>query len=157
MSLTVALNTARAALQTTSAQIAVSGRNISGANDPSYSRKIALPVTTADGSAQILTISRASDVALYHRVIEATSGSASQQALLGGLNQLHETVGDTDSSQSPAAKITVLANALQQFANGPDDASLGQAVVTAAGNLATGLNGATQTVQKIRSDADTQI
>src|SRR5437588_12815982 len=102
MSLTVALNTARAALQTTSAQIAVSGRNIAGANDPSYSRKIALSVTTADGSAQILTISRASDVALYHRVIEATSGSASQQALVGGLDQLQEPAGATVARQSPA-------------------------------------------------------
>ena len=74
----VALNTARAALQTTSAQIAVSGRNVSGANDPSYSRKIALPVTTADGSARLLTISRATDVALYHRMIGATSGASSQ-------------------------------------------------------------------------------
>ena len=110
------MNTARAALQTTSAQIAVSGRNIAGANDPSYSRKIALPVTGPDGGAQILTIVRATDVALYHRMIDATSSAAGQQAILDGLDQLQQTVGDTDSQQSPAAKITILANALQQFA-----------------------------------------
>lgn len=157
MSLTVALNTARTALQTTAAQIAISGRNIAGANDPSYSRKIALPVTGADGSAQILSISRASDIALYHRVIVATSNASSQQALLDGLDQLQQTVGDTDSQESPAAKITVLANSLQQFANAPDDARLGQAVVTAATGLASGLQRATQTVQKVRADSDTAI
>ena len=47
MSLSVALNTARTALQTTAAQIAVSGSNISGADDPTRSRKIALPTTDA--------------------------------------------------------------------------------------------------------------
>src|SRR5207249_2068564 len=153
MSLTVALNTARAALQTTSAQIAISGRNVAGANDPSYSRKIALPITSPDGSAQLLTISRATDIALYHRMVGATSGASNQQALLDGLERLQETVGDTDSPESPAAKITVLANALQQFANAPDDRQLGQAAITAAKNLASGLNGASQTVQKVRSDA----
>ena len=157
MSLTAALNTARAALQTTSQQIAISGRNIAGANDPTYSRTIALPTTTADGTSQILTITRASNDALYSRMLDATSTSSSQQALLDGLNQLQQTVGDTDSSQSPSAKITALATSLQQYANAPDNSQLGQAVVTAASNLATGLNAATQTVQKVRSDADAQI
>jgi flagellar hook-associated protein 1 len=157
MSLTAALNTARAALQTTSQQIAVSGRNIAGANDPSYSRTIALPVTTADGSAQVLTITRASNAALYGRMLVATSSSTSQQALLDGLNQLQQTVGDTDTSQSPAAKITALVTSLQQYANAPDNSQLGQAAVTAANDLTTGLNAASQTVQKVRSDADAQI
>ena len=77
MSLTAALNTARAALQTTSQQIAISGRNIAGANDPTYSRTIALPTTTADGTSQILTITRASNDALYSRMLDATSTSSS--------------------------------------------------------------------------------
>ena len=131
MSLSVALNTARTALQTTATQIAVSGSNIAGADDPTRSRKIALPTTDPTGSSHVVTITRATD----HPAADAVSRrrsrrSASSQALLDGLNRLQDTVGDTADGTSPAARIAALATALQALANAPADRSLGQAAVT---------------------------
>lgn len=157
MSLTVAMNTARSSLLATSSQIAVSGKNVAGASDPTYSRKIAVTTTMADGSARVLSITRATDVAVFFRMLGATSAASSQDALLTGLDRLQGTIGDTEDGNSPAALIGELDSALQQYANSPDDAALAQAVVTAADDLADALNGATATVQQVRADADEEI
>jgi len=157
VSLTVAMNTARSSLLATSSQIAVSGKNVAGASDPTYSRKVAVTTTMADGSARVLSITRATDVAVFFRMLESTSAAASQDALLTGLDRLQETIGDTEDGQSPAALIGSLDSALQQYANAPDDAALAQAVVTAADDLASALNDATATVQQVRADADDEI
>lgn len=157
MSLMAALNTARSSLASTAAQIAVSGRNVSGAEDPSYARKIALVATSADGAGRVVSVGRAANVALFQRLLETKSTTATEQARLDGLNRLHETVGDTADGASPGALVGVLSDALIQYANAPDDAQRGQAVVTAAIDLAQSLNRATTAVQAVRSDADTAI
>ena len=51
------------------------GRNIAGAGDPTYTRKIALTTTTADGAATILSVSRASDLKLFYAMLGSTSVS----------------------------------------------------------------------------------
>ena len=52
-----------------------------------------------------------------------------------------------------------LKQALQQYANAPDNTTLAQAAVTSAKDMATALNQATKTVQTVRqgADADTQF
>lgn len=157
MSLTAALYTARSSLQAISSQVSVSGRNIAGAHDPAYSRKLALTTTTADGSARIVSITRAADMALYLRMLGATSNAAGQHALRDGLERLAATIGDPDLKQSPAARIGALNDALQQYANRPDDMTLAQGVVTGAQDLATSLNAAAKAVQQVRGDADADI
>jgi flagellar hook-associated protein 1 FlgK len=154
VSLAVALNNARASLLTTAKQIAVSGRNIAGADDPSFTRKIALPTTGGNGAVAIRAITRATDFGLIQRVLSSNSATSSQQALLDGLERLHETIGDTNSGSSPAAKIAALATALQTQANAPDDRNLGQVTVAAAQSVVTSLASATATVYSIRNDAD---
>ena len=157
MSLSVALNTARQALQTTATQIAVSGSNIANADDPTKSRKIATATVDASGSSQIRTITRATNDSILTQYLSANSRSAGSQALLDGLNRLQDTVGDTADSTSPAAKIAALSTALQAYANQPSDASLGQAAVTAAQSVASALNSASQTATAVRNDADSAM
>lgn len=157
MSLSLAFNSARSSLTATSTQIEVSARNIGGAGDPTYSRKIASLTTTAVGSAYVVMISRASDQALYTRMISATSSTASKQALLDGYNQLQQAVGTVDSEQSPAARVSALDAALKQYRNAPDDLSLAANAVNAAKDLATSLNTAAQAVLDVRTDADAAI
>jgi flagellar hook-associated protein 1 FlgK len=157
MSLSVALNTARSSLLATSTQISVSGKNIAGADDPAYSRKLALTTTTADGSARIISITRASDMALYFRMLAATSNAAGQQAMQNGLDRLASTVGDPALEQSPAARLGALKAVLQHAANHPDDMSLAQGVVSEGRDLAAGLNEASRTVIEVREDADADI
>jgi len=152
MSLSVAYNTARSSLQASQSQMAVVARNTSGATDPSYSRKIGV-LTTTGGAARV-TVLRASDQALLTKMLETTSASATQKALLEGLTKLSETIGDTELDQSAAARVGALHSALQQYANAPDNATLARAFVKAASDLADTLNRATAAIQSVRLEAD---
>ncbi|MBF9235649.1 flagellar hook-associated protein FlgK [Microvirga alba] len=152
MGLSLALNTARSSLLASSSQLAVVSRNTAGATDPFYSRKVATLVT-GGGSARV-SITRASDAALFFKMLGTTSNAASQQAVLEGLDKLKQTVNDTALNQSPAARIGALNSALQQYANEADNPILAKAVLTRASELANALNDATATVQKVREDAD---
>jgi flagellar hook-associated protein 1 len=152
MSLSVAYNTARSSLQASQSQMAVVSRNTSGASDPNYSRKIGA-LTTTGGYARI-TVLRASDQALLTKMLETTSDSATQKALLEGLQKLSQTVGDTELDQSAAARVGMLNSALLQYANAPDNPVLARAFVKAASDLADTLNQVTATIQSVRLEAD---
>lgn len=155
MSLSVAYNTARSSLQASQSQMAIVSRNITGASDPSYSRKIAALVTQG-GAARVVTL-RASDAALLSKMLETTSDAATQKALLEGLEKLSQTVGDTELDESVAARIGALDSALKQYANAPDNQQYARAFVKAANDLASSLNQATTAVQAVRLEADGKI
>lgn len=156
MGLTLALNTARASLLANSNQIAVSARNVAGANDPGYSRKIATLVAGSAGGATV-TITRAGDPALYARTLAASSDAARGDALLSGLAKLAQTIGDTDDATAPAARLSALEAALQATANQPDNLQLARDAVEAARALAGSLNGAADAVHAVRAEADAGI
>lgn len=155
MSLSVAYNTARSSLQASQSQMAIVSRNITGATDPSYSRKIAALVTQG-GAARVVTL-RASDAALLSKMLETTSDAATQKALLEGLEKLSQTVGDTELDESVSARIGALDSALKQYANAPDNQQYARAFVKAANDLASSLNQATAAVQAVRLEADGKI
>ncbi|SHO63224.1 flagellar hook-associated protein 1 FlgK [Pseudoxanthobacter soli DSM 19599] len=157
MSLSLALNTAKSSMASVSAQISTSAKNISGATDATYSRKIAATTTTADGSVRYTTVRRAQDTALYNKMLGATSSAAEKDALLNGLDRLADTVGDTENEGSPASKIQALANTLTQYANLPSDQDRAASAVTAAKDLAATLNDATSTVTSVRQQADADM
>ncbi|AWB23937.1 flagellar hook-associated protein FlgK [Methylobacterium currus] len=152
MGLSLALNSARSALLATSSQIAASTRNIAGANDPNYSRKVVSLVSGAGGTTVVVT--RASDAALFTRKLSASSAAAEGQALLDGLTALSRTVGDTSDAGSPAARLGTLNAALQAAANRPDDAGLARTAVESARDLATSLDSAASAVHDARARAD---
>jgi flagellar hook-associated protein 1 FlgK len=155
MGLQIALSTARNALLATSSQIAVASRNVAGANDAGYARKIATLVT-GNGNAQVI-ITRAGDQALFTRKLGATSDEAASAARLDGLKTLAQTVGDTADATSPAARLGALSAALQAAANQPDSSDLARSAVNAARDLAGSLNDAAAAVQSVRADADSAI
>jgi flagellar hook-associated protein 1 FlgK len=157
MSLSVALNTAKSSLQASGVQTSVTSRNISNQSVAYYSRKIANTVTIPGGGVRIAGIERATDTALFKTMLKSTSGAAAQQALLEGMTKLSETVGDPELEQSPAAKLGKLTNALQQYAAGPENSILAQAVLGAAQGMATTLNQATDAVQDTRRKADADM
>lgn len=156
MGLTLALNTARASLLATSNQMAVSARNVAGANDPGYSRKVATLVAGSAGGATV-TITRAGDPALYARTLAASSDAARGDALLTGLTKLAQTIGDTDDPTAPAARLSTFQAALQAAANQPDNAQLAGDAVEAAKALAGSLNQAADAVHAARAEADAGI
>ena len=157
MSLSAALDGAIAGLSVASAQISVVSRNIANQSNANASRKIA-NVVTVNGFPTVTSVSRASDDALVKNLLSANGDQAQQSAISDSLTQLEATLGTpTNDSTSPAALIGTLQSALQTYAASPQTIAGAQAAVTAADNLAQGLNSASATVQSVRQQADANI
>lgn len=154
MSLTVGLDIARKGLSATAEQTSVVSRNVMRAGEALATRKTAHLTTAPGGGAQVVSITRATNAALFDKLLGTTSDAAAQKAISTALAKLGEVVGDPQLGTSPAALVGKLGNALTQFAAQPSDAVRAQAVVIAADELATALNDATTQVRDIRARAD---
>lgn len=158
MSLTAALDSARASLMASGIQSSTISRNIAGASATGYSRKIAVLDNLPGTGVYVAAIQRAASGGLFTNVLTATSASAKQSAIYDGLQKIAAaTVDDPELDQSPTAKLNALKQALQQYANAPDNTTLAQAAVTSAKDMATTLNQATKTVQSVREGADADM
>ncbi len=158
MSLTAALESARSSLMASGVQSSVISRNIAGASAAGYSRKITVLDNLPGTGVYVAAIQRAASSGLYSNVLTATSASARQSAILDGLQKIAaSTVDDPELDQSPTAQLNKLKKALQQYANSTDNATLAQAAVSSAKDMATTLNQATRTVQSVRENADADM
>lgn len=156
MSLETALNTAKSSLSASQKRIAISALNVAGANDPSYSRKLA-PTVSGNNTVQVVGPFRAGDVRLYERYLDATSQSAREQALLAGFTRFAETVGDTASGTSLVGRLGALTDKLTEYRNAPNDDNLARAAVTSARDLARALNDASAVVAGVREVAHADV
>jgi flagellar hook-associated protein 1 FlgK len=157
MGLTTGLSIARSALFTSSEQTSIVGRNVANAGTALYTRKSANVISVPGAGARIVGVSRTSDTSLLRNLLGANSDASAQKALLDSLDQLDQTVNDPELDASPAALISKLADAVQQYASQPHSELAGQAAVTAARNLVTSLNSSSAVVQNVRRDADAAI
>ncbi|MEP3427774.1 MAG: flagellar hook-associated protein FlgK [Roseibium sp.] len=162
MSLSVALQVAQSALAARQTESSVIARNISGAQDPGYSKKSVLLSTTYTnsgqaGGARVDGISRVTDSALYSSLLSSTSTGKSQEAVLAGLTRMSETIGDTKLEMSPAAVLGELTLALQSFASDPNNAIMAQDVLQNAKNTVKTLNAGIDLVQGVRANADADM
>src|SRR5204863_8996706 len=76
---------------------------------------------------------------------------------VGFRHSVTATLDDPKLYQSLTAHLNALNQALQQYANAPDNTTLAQAAVTSAKDMATTLNQATETVQSVREGADADM
>jgi flagellar hook-associated protein 1 FlgK len=157
MTLSIGLNAALSGLSATADQTAVVSRNVARAGDPHASRKTANLITLPGGGVKIASITRTSDAALFNKMLSATSDAGTQQAILDALNQLDQTVNDPELDSSPAALVSKLTEALQNYATSPQDSVTARTAVAAAGDLVQGLHDATNTVQQMRASADADM
>src|SRR3990172_11744626 len=114
MSLSVGLDVALSGLSTTAEQTAVVSRNVARAGDPHASRKTANLVTLPGGGVKLASVTRASNAALFDKMLGATSDAGTQRVLLEALNRLDETINDPELDASPAALVSKLGEALQR-------------------------------------------
>ncbi|ATU95882.1 flagellar hook-associated protein FlgK (plasmid) [Phyllobacterium zundukense] len=156
MSLTSALLTAQSALTTVSKQTALVSRNIAGANDPNFSRRIGSVVSGPNGSTY-LSMTRSADAALLSKYIESNSQLGASDTLQSGLDRLSGIYSANDASGSPSALLGDLRDSLQLYASQPGNTSVGEAAVSKAVDLANALNRGTEETQKLRQDADSEI
>jgi flagellar hook-associated protein 1 FlgK len=158
MSLTAALGSARSSLMALGVQSSVISRNIAGASELGYSRKIAVLENFPGNGVYVAAIQRAASTGLFTNVLTATSASSKQGVIYDGLQKIAAaTVDDPELDQSPTAQLNALKQALHQYATAPDNATLAQSAVSAAKDMAISLNQATKTVQSAREGADADM
>lgn len=157
MTLTQSIGNAGSSLSTVSEQISVVSQNIARVNDTNATRKVAKVVSGPGGGVSLAGVSRTANKFLLDTYLTANSNSQTQTVINTALDQLQNTVGDTDQDVSPAALIAKLNSALQTYSTTPQNSAVGATVVTAAQQLADSLNSATQAVTDVRNQADTDI
>jgi flagellar hook-associated protein 1 len=157
MSLTATLETANSSLSTLGERASVVSRNVANANNDFVSRKIAQTSTAPGGGVRLAAITRATDAALFQKVLVANATVGAQQEIVNSLDTLNQTVADPEQDFSPAALVGKLSDQLQQYSAGPQDPIRAKAVLDAATDVANALNTATDTVQSVRSQADADI
>lgn len=156
MSLSTALSIAQSALLSTSKQTSVVSRNVSEANNPDYTRRIALVTSTAPG-ARSVSIQRAANELLFKSNLKALSALEGQSTVSDGMQRLGLAVNGIDNTTSGATMLGKLQEALQTYSSTPSDLSLAENAVDAARNMARTLNGGTQAIQSFRREMDSEI
>jgi flagellar hook-associated protein 1 FlgK len=156
MSLTSALNTAQSIFNNTGTQSSTVSNNIANANNANYTRRQAVLSTSLAG-AQVVQIARAQEPRLQAQFLTSTSQDSAQQRLLKGLEDIKATLGGNDNETSPSTYLAALQSALQNYASSPSSTTAAQSAITAATDVATALNNATDSLQGIRLGADQEI
>ena len=153
MSLSSAINSAQTSLSNYATQTNILSKNISNAADSEYSRRNAVLSTSLVG-AQVVTVQRAQDQALFQKSISNNATASGQKTLLTGLTNLKDVLGGNDYESAPATLMATLRDTLSSYAALPGENTLAQTAVADANTLAIGLRDASAAVQNIRLDAD---
>ena len=156
MSLSGVLNSARFALDSAAAQTALVSRNIAGADDASYSRKIVESRTQSIelGSPQIR---RAENPALFARATEARSEAASAGVVKDGLTQIRSLFGGDGQENAPSTLISTMQTALRTAASDPSDRVLASRALDAANTLASSIRKNAAALSGQRNDIEARL
>jgi flagellar hook-associated protein 1 FlgK len=157
MTLTQSTNNASSSLSTIAEQISIVSQNIARVNNAGASRKVANVVSGPGGGVSVAGVSRTANKLLLDTYLNANASSQTQSVINSALDQLQNTVGDTDTDTSPASLVSKLDTALQNYSSSPQNSAVAATVVTAAQELTNSLNSATQAVTDVRNKADSDI
>ncbi|MCB1378739.1 MAG: flagellar hook-associated protein FlgK [Alphaproteobacteria bacterium] len=155
--LSSALNYALSGLSAAAAQSALASRNVAFAQDPNYSRRTAQIISLTDGSATIAAYNRSADRRLLEKLLESTSLSEGQSAMLKSLTSLSQQIGDPEADRSVAALVSKLQSSLRDLEANPSSGVLAANVVLAANSVVRALGQGTDAVQATRVDADQEM
>jgi flagellar hook-associated protein 1 FlgK len=162
MSLTQALSTALAGLNTTQTNLSIVAGNIANANTPGYVEQRANQVEiaspgTAGSSVDIEGINRNLSNLLQSELWTETSGGSYADAKAQLYQQLQQVYG---TPGTPGAFDTAFNNftaALQSLSTSPASYSAQSSVLSAAQQLTQSLNSMTGSIQALRSQAESGI
>ncbi len=158
------LSTALSALLVSQQELQTSSNNVANANTPGFSRqrpdlKPGDPVVLGNlsiGTGVILQKTESlRDPILELRINQETQNQGRLDSALGALQQLQVGFSGTNSGVGDA--ISKFFDSLQQLSTSPTDLSLRQAVLTAAGNLATNFNTESHNLQEQRTNLDLNV
>lgn len=156
MSLTTALGIAQRSLLSTGRQTSVVSQNISNAQNPDYSRRSAVLISSAPG-ARTVEIQRATNASLFKSGMSALSAFSGQATLMEGVQSLTRSVNGVENQGSASVLIGKLQQALQSYQTTPSNENLGGNVVESARQLVKMLNDGSAAVQQFRGQVDQDI
>ncbi|MAW85404.1 MAG: flagellar hook-associated protein FlgK [Phyllobacteriaceae bacterium] len=156
MSLSTVLYTAQNSLFNLSQKASVAARNISGASDPNYARRVVV-LETAENGAAIVSVDRAANNRLASASRDALSLSVAQGTISENMRQLALSLNGSDGSASASALLSKLHEALQNYSASPGNELLARGVVNAAGTLAGSLNASAAEIHTMRARLDREI
>ncbi|HWK67462.1 MAG TPA: flagellar hook-associated protein FlgK [Rhizobiaceae bacterium] len=156
MSLTTALGIAQRSLLSTGRQTGVVSQNISNAQNPDYSRRSAVLISSAPG-ARTVEILRATNASLFRNGLSALSAFSGQAALLDGVQSLTRSVNGVENQGSASILIGKLQQALQSYQTTPSNENLGGNVVESARQIVKSLNEGSAAIQQFRGQMDQEI
>lgn len=156
MTLASAMQTANSIFRNTGEQSSVISKNIQNAGNANYVRRSAVIMTT-DAGASVVTTERAQNLALQSQMFISTSQSSAQETLLDGLEFLKAALGGNNYELSPSTYLAELRDNLSAFAAKPGELALAETALSSAVDLATSINNTASTIQKLRTDSDSEI
>jgi len=158
------LSIALSSLLVSQQELETSANNVANANTPGFSRQrpdlvpgdpVEIGNLNIGTGVDLQKLESLRDPILELRIEQETQNQGRLDTTLGALQQLQVGFSGTDSGIGDS--ITKFFDSLQQLSTDPTNISLRQAVLTAAGNLATGFNTEAQTLQAQRSNLDLNV
>ncbi len=156
MSLSTALNIAQSSLLNTGRQTSVVSRNVQDANNPDYTRRVAVLSSLAPGS-RVVEIQRITNEQLFRQNLAALSSWSGQSSLFEGLEKLELSVNGVDNSTAAATALGKFQQALQSYSASPSNRTLAENAIDAARGVVRSLNNGTAQIQSFRTDVDRQL
>jgi flagellar hook-associated protein 1 FlgK len=162
MGLSQALSAALAGVQVTQQGLSVIAGNVANANTPGYVDETVTPVEVAAGgsggsSVDSSGINRNLNALLQSQLWTESSGGSYADTASQLYQQLQQIYGTPGSSSSFDAIYNNFTGALQTLSSSPSSYASQAAVVGAAQELAQNLNGMTNSIQQLRSQAEAGI
>ena len=161
MSLTQALTTATAGMRTTQAGLSLVAGNVANADTPGYVRKSVNREATASGGTSIgvrtTGVNRELDVYVQRQLRMEASGGAYADLKSQFYDRLQSIYGAPGSASSLESLYSNFTTALQTLTANPADYSARAGVIGSAQALAQQINGVSDQIQSLRSDAELGI
>ncbi len=158
MSLSQALISSIAGLNTTQSNLALVSANVANAGTPGYVRKTPNQIATAaNGTAvgvRTVSVQRELDTYVQKQLRVENSGASYATIRAQFYDQLQSVYGTPGSATALDTMYNNFTSSLQTLASSPDDSSAQAGVVSTARLLAEQLNSMTSQIQSLRSAAE---
>lgn len=164
MSLSSALSIAKSSLSVIQTEMALASANIANADDTNYTTKTANQasvVTASAGSGVTITgITSKVDANLVRSIVDATSdqyGTATTSDYLESLSNSLGTLSSSDSGDTLATYLAAVQADFESLATTPESTTLATQLVADLDDMTSTLQSASDNVQTLRSNADSDI
>ena len=159
MGIAQTLSTSLSGLTATQASLSVIAGNIANMQTPGYVTQSATQVATQFGgesgdSVQVVSVNRTLDQFVQQQLWTESAGGGYADLNANFYQQLQSVYGQPGSSTTLDSVFNGFTSAVQALTTSPNSPSAQSQTIAAAQSLAQQLNGATSSIQSLRSQAD---